>query len=144
MDNNYPIINSKVNNSIKDLSGNNEVRVSNIIDNEVEVKDENFKYNKNEESNEKKRKRKKHIKLYFSFRHTVYLITLWLIFLISFIIGFIVHFDTVKNVTASSIIWTFSIVICFFSVLYTYNYYRCVKARNEEELQKHLRYFPCQ
>ena len=51
MDNNYPIINSKVNNSIKDLSGNNEVPVSKIIDNEVEVKDDNFKYNKTEESN---------------------------------------------------------------------------------------------
>ena len=59
MDNNYPIINSKVNNSIKDLSGNNEVPVSKIIDNEVEVKDDNFKYNKTEESNEKKRKQSK-------------------------------------------------------------------------------------
>ena len=115
-----------------------------INDQEIEIKDEQFKYDKgNTVEKEKKRKRKKALKLYFSSKHTVYLITLWLIFLLSFIIGFVVHFDTTKNVTASSILWTFSIVVCFFSVLYSYNYYKCKKAKSEEELQKYLKYFPC-
>lgn len=91
----------------------------------------------------KERKRKKKQKLYFSYQHTVFLGTIWFIFLLTFIIGFIVHFKTTKNVTASSIMWTFSGVICGIGVLYSYNYYRCSKAKDEEELQKWLKYFPC-
>ena len=92
-----------------------------------------------------KKKRRKNLneQLYFSFKHTVYLITLWAIFFASFSIGFLVHFDTIKNVTASSILWTFSLILLFFCILYSYNYYRCTKAKTEEELQKYLKYFPC-
>lgn len=91
----------------------------------------------------KRRVRKKEKKLYFSFQHTVFLGTLWFIFGLTFIIGFLVHFETTKNVTASSIIWTFSIVICVVGILYSYNYYKCKHAKSEEELQQRLKYFPC-
>ena len=58
-----------------------------INDQEIEIKDEQFKYDKgNTVEKEKKRKRKKALQLYFSSKHTVYLITLWLVFLLSFII----------------------------------------------------------
>ena len=105
----------------------------------VEVKE----FNDKKKINDKSRKKKKKHKLYFSFRHTASLITLWGIFLASFIVGFIVHFDTTRNVTASSIIWTFSVIICVASILYSFNYYRCTKAKSDEELQKYLKLFPC-
>lgn len=97
---------------------------------------------KQSKNNTKKRIKKK-AKLYFSSKHTAYLIVLWLIFLITFIVGFVVHFDTTKNVTASSILWTFSLVIFGFSVLYSYCYYMCSHAKTETELQKYLKYIPC-
>lgn len=81
--------------------------------------------------------------LSFSSRHTAYLISLWVIFMISFICGFVVHFDTEKNVTASSILWTFSAIIFMVSLAYSYAYYKCAKAKSEEELQKYLKYIPC-
>ena len=58
--------------------------------------------------------------LELNFRHSAYLISIWLFFLIIFISGFIVHFDTTNNVTVSSILWTFSIVICFFALIYSF------------------------
>ena len=79
----------------------------------------------------------------FSFRHTAYLFSIWIIFIAVFIIGFIVHFDTDSNVTASSILWTFSAVILFFAIIYSYLYYKCSKAKSKEELYKYLRFIPC-
>ena len=79
----------------------------------------------------------------FSSRHTAYLISIWLVFVAVFITGFIVHFDTVENVTASSILWTFSGVLLFFALIYSYLYYKCSKAKSNEELYKYLRFIPC-
>ena len=79
----------------------------------------------------------------FSSRHTAYLISIWLVFVAVFITGFIVHFDTVENVTESSILWTFSGVLLFFGLIYSYLYYKCSKAKSNEELYKYLRFIPC-
>ena len=79
----------------------------------------------------------------FSSRHTAYLISIWLVFVGVFITGFIVHFDTDNNVTASSILWTFSGVLFFFAMIYSYLYYKCAKAKSKEELYKYLRFIPC-
>ena len=79
----------------------------------------------------------------FSSKHTAYLISIWIIFVAVFITGFIVHFDTDNNVTASSILWTFSAVILFFAIIYSYLYYKCAKAKNKEELYRYLKFIPC-
>ena len=79
----------------------------------------------------------------FNSRHTAYLISIWIIFVCVFITGFIVHFDTDNNITASSILWTFSAVLLFFAILYSYLYYKCSKAKSKEELYKYLRFIPC-
>ena len=79
----------------------------------------------------------------FSSRHTAYLVSIWLVFLVVFLTGFIVHFDTDNNVTASSILWTFSAVLLFFAIIYSYLYYKCSKAKSKEELYKYLRFIPC-
>lgn len=121
---------------------NNEQQFAEMNDLNDTTKNDNQTHVENN-SQIKKRKRKLKEPLYFSFRHTIYLITLWVIFAATFIIGFIVHFDTVQNVTASSIMWTFSIILFVFCILYSYNYYRCIKAKTEEELQNYLKYFPC-
>ena len=79
----------------------------------------------------------------FSSRHTAYLFSIWIVFIIVFITGFIVHFETDNNVTASSILWTFSGVIMLFGIIYSYLYYKCYKAKNNQELYKYLRFIPC-
>jgi len=122
----------------------------------VEVKSDSINYknnnnNNNDINNKKKRKHKRRnsddddddLTLYFSERYTVYLIVIWVIFVLVFISGFIVHFDTDKNVTASSILWTFSCVICFFGIIFSYLYYKCKTSKTPEELNKYLKYFPC-
>ena len=83
------------------------------------------------------------ILLDFSSRHTAYLFSIWIVFIAVFITGFIVHFETDNNVTASSILWTFSGVLFFFGILYSYLYYKCSKAKSKEELYKYLRFIPC-
>ena len=79
----------------------------------------------------------------FSSRHTAYLYSIWIVFLAVFITGFIVHFDTDNNITASSILWTFSGVLLFFAIIYSYLYYKCCKAKSNEELYKYLKFIPC-
>ena len=79
----------------------------------------------------------------FSSRHTAYLFSVWIVFAAVFICGFIVHFETDDNITASSILWTFSGVILFFAIIYSYLYYKCAKAKSKEELYKYLRFIPC-
>ena len=79
----------------------------------------------------------------FSSRHTAYLYSIWIVFIAVFITGFIVHFDTDSNITASSILWTFSGVLLFFAIIYSYLYYKCAKAKSNEELYKYLKFIPC-
>ena len=64
---------------------------------------DNFNYyqKKNEDKiNERKRRRiqrKKELEkeLYLSSKHTIYLFSIWFVFIIIFISGFIVHYDTI-------------------------------------------------
>ena len=79
----------------------------------------------------------------FSSRHTAYLFSVWIVFVVVFICGFIVHFETDNSITASSILWTFSAVLLFFAIIYSYLYYKCSKAKSKEELYKYLRFIPC-
>ena len=79
----------------------------------------------------------------FSSRHTAYLYSIWIVFIAVFITGFIVHFDTDNNITASSILWTFSGVLLCFAIIYSYLYYKCSKAKSNEELYKYLKFIPC-
>ena len=81
--------------------------------------------------------------LELNFRHTAYLISIWFIFSIIFISGFIVHFDSTNNVTASSILWTFSSVICFFALIYSFLYYKCLNSKTDFEKHKYLKFIPC-
>ena len=112
---------------------------------------DNFNYyqKKNEDKiNKRKRRRmqrKKELEkeLYLSSKHTIYLFSIWFVFIIIFISGFIVHYDTIQNVTASSILWTFSSIICIFAILYSYCYYKCLHAKSDKEIQKYLKYIPC-
>jgi hypothetical protein len=101
--------------------------------------------NKINERQKRRMEKKKELEeeLFLSSKYTIYLFTIWLIFIITFISGFIVHYDTIQNVTASSIIWTFSSIICIFAVLYSYCYYKCLHAKNVKEIQKYLKYIPC-
>ena len=89
------------------------------------------------------RKKELEKELYFSSKHTIYLFSIWFVFIIIFISGFIVHYDTIQNVTASSILWTFSSIICIFAILYSYCYYKCLHAKSDKEIQKYLKYIPC-
>ena len=66
----------------------------------------------------------KDILIDFRSRHTAYLFSVWIIFVAVFICGFIVHFESDDNITASSILWTFSAVIFFFAIIYSYLYYK--------------------
>jgi hypothetical protein len=94
--------------------------------------------------NEKKtlRKKKKPKRYFFSFKYTVFLITIWLIFLAAFIVGFILRFDVDSSINASTILWCFSAFILVIAVLYTCIYHRARKARNDEEMQKYLKLIP--
>ncbi len=109
----------------------------------------NYYQKKNEDKiNERKRRRiqrKKELEkeLYLSSKHTIYLFSIWFVFIIIFISGFIVHYDTIQNVTASSILWTFSSIICILAILYSYCYYKCLHAKSDKEIQKYLKYIPC-
>ena len=109
----------------------------------------NYYQKKNEDKiNKRKRRRmqrKKELEkeLYFSSKHTIYLFSIWFVFIIIFISGFIVHYDIIQNVTASSILWTFSSIICIFAILYSYCYYNCLHAKSDKEIQKYLKYIPC-
>ncbi len=86
------------------------------------------------------RKKRKPKKYFFSLKYTVFLLTIWLIFLAAFIVGFILRFDVESSISASTIIWCFSAFILIIAVLYTCIYYRARKARNDEEMQKYLKF----
>ena len=124
--------------------------VKNYNNDNIENKNFNYyhKNNLNIKMNERQKrrmekKRELEEELYLSLKHKIYLFSIWLVFIITFISGFIVHYDTIENVTASSILWTFSSIICFLAILYTYCYYKCIHAKSIKEQQKYLKYIPC-
>lgn len=115
------------------------------------IENKNFNYyhknnlNKMNERQKRRMEKKRELEeeLYLSLKHKIYLFSIWLVFIITFISGFIVHYDTIENVTASSILWTFSSIICILAILYTYCYYKCIHAKSIKEQQKYLKYIPC-
>ena len=124
--------------------------VKNYNNDNIENKNFNYyhKNNLNIKMNERQKrrmekKRQLEEELYLSLKHKIYLFSIWLVFIITFISGFIVHYDTIENVTASSILWTFSSIICILAILYTYCYYKCIHAKSIKEQQKYLKYIPC-
>ena len=121
------IRNSKASSNISRSTNSYGERIS------IRMQKKRSRYNYEEDDNE----------LEFSSRHTAYLIAIWLVFLAVFITGFIVHFDTTNNVTASSILWTFSGVLCFFALIYSFLYYKCTKAKTDFERHKYLKFIPC-
>lgn len=52
------------------------------------------------------------------------LIILWLAFVSSFVIGFILHFNFQKGITASSIMWSLSFVFFILSLIYSIIYFK--------------------
>ena len=91
----------------------------------------------------KKQKKKKPSRVnVYSMKYLIMLITLWIIFLATFIVGFIVHYEVENSVNASSIIWTLSVVVFVISMIFTVLYVRARKASSTEESEKFLKYFP--
>ena len=135
-------------NNIQIIEINQEKTVEKKLNNKKDTDNYYKKKIEDDKINERKRrrmlkKRELEEELYLSSKHTIYLFSIWFVFIITFISGFIVHYDTIQNVTASSIIWTFSSIICIFAVLYSYCYYKCLHAKNVKEIQKYLKYIPC-
>jgi hypothetical protein len=91
--------------------------------------------------NKEKNKRKVN-KNHLSLKYGIFLFTLWLTFMASFIMGFIVHYDIPNKVNAASIIWTFSGVLFIISMCYTYLYHKAKKCYNSDSLRDYLKYFP--
>lgn len=108
------------------------------------IKENNYSNSKSNDPNDRiRRKKKKKMEIYyFSSKYTIFLVTLWLVFFATFIVGFILHFDVKTSINASSIIWAFSAIIFVISILYTLVYCKAKKATNVEELQKYLRLMP--
>jgi hypothetical protein len=91
---------------------------------------------------EKKRDKKKHISVSSPLRYIVFISTLWIVFTISFILGFILHYDLQSDITFSSILWTFSTILFIIATIYTTLFY---KARNSVDYEKkvsYLKFFP--
>lgn len=81
--------------------------------------------------------------LNFSVKYTVFIITMWMAFVGTFIVGMIVHFKINEGITPSAILWTFSFILAIVALIYTIIY--CTIRRNntsEETRQKLLRTFP--
>jgi uncharacterized membrane protein (DUF485 family) len=98
-------------------------------------------------NSDKKHARKKLLKkkkkyYHMSMKYTVYLFTFWFIFLASFIVGFIIHYQVKTALNASTIIWSFSGFIFVISLIYTIIYYKAKKAKTPEELEKYLKFLP--
>lgn len=77
-----------------------------------------------------------------SIKYKVFLITLWIIFLASFIVGFITHFDLKLPVTASGIIWSFSFIVLVIAIVYSVIFYKISKSNLPEEKYRLLQNFP--
>lgn len=77
-----------------------------------------------------------------SIKYKIFLITLWIVFLASFIVGFITHFEIKLPITASGIIWSFSFVILIVALIYSMVYYKVAKSVDAEEKFRLLKYYP--
>lgn len=106
------------------------------------MNNENFKMNNDLETRKTKRKKKPVRVNINSIKYLILLITMWAIFLATFIVGFVVHYEVDNSVTASSVIWTLSFIVFVISIIFTLLYYKARKARNIEESEKFLRYLP--
>lgn len=81
--------------------------------------------------------------LRLSFRHLLFVFILWLGFIASLGIGFLLHFELESGVTASSILWVLSFIFLIFSVIYTFFYCKIKYDKLEDRDKiKVLKYFP--
>lgn len=127
----------------------NEIYFQHGLEKEVNTssqQDELEMENRVKRTKEKRKHRllKKKTKLYshMSYRYTVYLISFWLIFIASFIMGFVVHYDIPNTVNISTILWCFSAILFIISTLYSLVFYKAKQAKTKEELTKYLKYIP--
>jgi hypothetical protein len=67
---------------------------------------------------------------WINIKHYIFISTLWLGFIASLIIGFILHFEFETGVTASSIMFSLSFVLFLFSTIYSI---LIIKIKNKEE-----------
>jgi len=77
-----------------------------------------------------------------SMKYKIFLITLWIVFFSSFIVGFITHFEIKLPITASGIIWCFSFIMLIVAVIYSHFYYKICRSDDVEEKIKLLKNFP--
>jgi hypothetical protein len=77
-----------------------------------------------------------------SFKYTVFICLLWIIFLAFLISGSIVHVEDANNINAATILWSLSFVVLIISVLYTYLYIKARSAQTKEQKLKLLKYLP--
>ena len=89
----------------------------------------------------KKIPKKKYVGVAF-LRYLIFVITLWIVFTISFILGFILHYDLQSDVTFSSILWTFSFIIFVIATIFTILYRKAKKETDFSKKISYLKFFP--
>jgi len=122
-------------------SKSNSLKIENGYDNFKSIEDRNMFRTESKVLSERMKKKRK-TKYVLSLKHKIFLIILWLIFLSSFVVGFIIHFDVKSSVNASSIIWSFSSIIFCICLIYSVIFYKAKNAKTQEELGKYLRLVP--
>lgn len=103
---------------------------TNKSNNSVSVKNSNYSIleSSSPEYKEYRRKLKKTIietkdkETQLSIKHLIFVIILWVGFVGSLIVGLILHFELSSGVTASSILWSLSIIFCIIASAYTFLY----------------------
>jgi hypothetical protein len=122
-------------------SKSNSLKIQTEYENFKSIDDHNMNRKESRELSARM-KRKKKTKYVISLKYKIFLIVLWLIFLSSFIVGFILHFDVKSPVSASSILWAFSFCVFCVCVVYSVIFYKAKHAKTQEELGKYLKFVP--
>ena len=154
LNNNENIKEKKDDFSYKSSDADKEDKNKNQFDISSSYKNNNESRNNrtNQEINKEKKDNRKHsLKLkslkalgkgQISLKYKVFVITLWIIFFISFLVGFITHFNLKLPITASGIIWSFNFIIFIIALIYTYLYYKIIRSPLPEDKLKLLQNFP--
>ena len=93
-------------------------------------------------ASKKHTQKKKKVVISSPLRYGVFIATLWVVFCISFILGFVLHFDLKSDVTFSSILWTFSFIICVLATTYSILLYKSRNATDYDTKVFYLKFFP--
>jgi uncharacterized membrane protein len=102
-----------------------------------------IKFNNSIESTTNQKRKKRNIIISpNSSKYLIFIITIWVVAFISFIIGFILHFGISVGITASSIVWTFSFILCVLASVFTYLYKKAQNLEDVNEKIKLLKFFP--